>query len=187
MEEQHNDHQSNDQQRNSDVVFTKRIRAGRRTYFFDVRTTRGNDYYLTITESKKRPDDTYVKHKIFVYKEDFNKFVAGLDEAVAKIKTDLMPDFNFEQFDRPYDQQGGDHYNPNYHSNNQGNGNYQSNGYDQQPSQDGQPTGNYQTNEPIEPNDDYNTAPQAQAQPQARVDQNANVQNESGSDDDLKW
>ena len=171
--------QQNDQQRNSDVVFTKRIRAGRRTYFFDVRTTRGNDYYLTITESKKRPDDTYVKHKIFVYKEDFNKFVAGLDEAVAKIKTDLMPDFNFEQFDRPYDQ--GDNYNPNYNSQH----GPPNNGYEQQqPSQDGQPSGNYQSNQPIESNDDFNAAPQ----PQQRVDKSANVGNDAPvNDDDLKW
>jgi spore maturation protein CgeB len=61
-------------------VYSKRIKAGkRRTYFFDVRETRGNDYYLTITESRKRFDsDGYERHKIFVYKEDFNKFVKGL-------------------------------------------------------------------------------------------------------------
>lgn len=89
-------------QRKTDVVFSKRIKAGRRrTYFFDVRATRGNDYYLTITESKKRPDDTYEKHKIFLYKEDFNKFLAGLNDAVNHVKTDLMPDFDFSQFDRP--------------------------------------------------------------------------------------
>ena len=58
-------------------VYSKKVRAGkRRTYFFDVRTTRANDYYLTITESKKRfEDDTYERHKIFIYKEDFVKFV----------------------------------------------------------------------------------------------------------------
>ena len=61
-------------------VYSKRIRAGkRRTYFFDVRTTRGNDYYLTITESRKRfNDDGYDRHKIFLYKEDFNKFIKAL-------------------------------------------------------------------------------------------------------------
>ena len=74
-------------------VYSKRIRAGkRRTYFFDVRETRGNDYYLTITESRKRFDsDGYDRHKIFLYKEDFNKFIKGLGEAVDYVKTELMP------------------------------------------------------------------------------------------------
>jgi Protein of unknown function (DUF3276) len=74
-------------------VYSKRIRAGkRRTYFFDVRTTRGNDYYLTITESRKRfNDDGYDRHKIFLYKEDFNKFLKALTEAVDHVKTELMP------------------------------------------------------------------------------------------------
>ena len=81
-------------------VYSKRIRAGkRRTYFFDVRATRGNDYYLTITESRKRFDDNgYDRHKIFLYKEDFNKFIRALGEAVDYVKTDLMPDFDFDAF-----------------------------------------------------------------------------------------
>ena len=81
-------------------IYSKRIRAGkRRTYFFDVRTTRGNDYYLTITESRKRFDDNgYDRHKIFLYKEDFNKFIKALGEAVDYVKTELMPDFNFDAF-----------------------------------------------------------------------------------------
>jgi len=81
-------------------VYSKRIRAGkRRTYFFDVRETRGNDYYLTITESRKRFDsDGYDRHKIFLYKEDFNKFIKGLGEAIDYVKTDLMPDFDFDAF-----------------------------------------------------------------------------------------
>lgn len=81
-------------------VYSKRIRAGkRRTYFFDVRETRGNDYYLTITESRKRFDsDGYDRHKIFLYKEDFNKFIKGLGEAIDFVKTDLMPDFDFDAF-----------------------------------------------------------------------------------------
>jgi hypothetical protein len=84
-----------------DSVYSKRIRAGkRRTYFFDVRSTRGNDYYLTITESRKRfNEDGYDRHKIFLYKEDFNKFLKGLNEAVDYVKTDLMPDFDFDAFD----------------------------------------------------------------------------------------
>ena len=81
-------------------IYSKRIRAGkRRTYFFDVRTTRGNDYYLTITESRKRFDDNgYDRHKVFLYKEDFNKFIKALGEAVDYVKTELMPDFDFDAF-----------------------------------------------------------------------------------------
>ena len=81
-------------------VYSARIRAGkRRTYFFDVRATRGNDYYLTITESRKRfNEDGYDRHKIFLYKEDFNKFIKGLTEAVEFVKTDLMPDYDFDTF-----------------------------------------------------------------------------------------
>ncbi len=85
----------------SDAIYSFRLKAGRRrTYFFDVRTTKQNDYYLTITESKKRHDDSYEKHKIFLYKEDFNKFMAALNKSVDHIKTELLPDFNFDQFER---------------------------------------------------------------------------------------
>jgi hypothetical protein len=91
-------------------IYSKRIRAGkRRTYFFDVRATRGNDYYLTITESRKRFDDNgYDRHKVFLYKEDFNKFIKALNEAVDYVKTDLMPDFDFDAFnhDEAYDGEG---------------------------------------------------------------------------------
>jgi hypothetical protein len=81
-------------------IYSKRIRAGkRRTYFFDVRATRGNDYYLTITESRKRFDDNgYDRHKVFLYKEDFNKFIKALNEAVDYVKTELMPDFDFDAY-----------------------------------------------------------------------------------------
>jgi hypothetical protein len=81
-------------------IYSKRIRAGkRRTYFFDVRATRGNDYYLTITESRKRFNDNgYDRHKIFLYKEDFNKFIKALAEAVDHVKTQLMPDFDFDAY-----------------------------------------------------------------------------------------
>ncbi|MBK6379569.1 MAG: DUF3276 family protein [Chitinophagaceae bacterium] len=98
-----------------DSVYSKRIRAGkRRTYFFDVRETRGNDYYLTITESRKRFDsDGYDRHKIFLYKEDFNKFIKGLGEAIDYVKTELMPDFDFDAFnhDTPYEGEDGQVYN----------------------------------------------------------------------------
>ena len=76
-------------------IFSKAVRAGKRTYFFDVKATKGNDYYLTITESKKRFGDDgkfyYEKHKIFLYKEDFDKFADGLTEAVAQIRI-LQPE-----------------------------------------------------------------------------------------------
>ena len=82
--------------------FSKKLRAGkRRTYFFDVRATKGNDYYLTITESKKRPNQSgYDSHKIFLYKEDFKKFIESLEETIHHIKTELMPEFDFENFTR---------------------------------------------------------------------------------------
>ena len=91
-------YENNDKKMES--IYSKRIRAGkRRTYFFDVRATRGNDYYLTITESRKRFDDNgYDRHKVFVYKEDFNKFIKALGETIDYVKTDLMPDFDFDAF-----------------------------------------------------------------------------------------
>jgi len=68
-------------------VFSKKVRAGKRTYFFDVKSTRSNDYYITVTESKKRLEDgVFVKHKIFLYKEDFEKFSEGLRDTVEYIK-----------------------------------------------------------------------------------------------------
>lgn len=72
-----------------DDIYSKAVRAGRRTYFFDVKSTRGNDLYLTITESKKKIRDgnpVYEKHKIFLYKEDFEKFSESLIETIDKIK-----------------------------------------------------------------------------------------------------
>lgn len=94
-----------EERRNTESIFSKRIKAGkRRTYFFDVRETRGSDYFITITESKKRfNDDGYDRHKMFIYKEDFNKFLAALTETVDYVKTDLMPDFDFDAFN--HDQQ----------------------------------------------------------------------------------
>lgn len=91
-------YENNDKRMES--VYSKRIRAGkRRTYFFDVRSTRNQDYYLTITESRKRFNDNgYDRHKIFLYKEDFNKFIKALNEAVDHVKTELMPDFDFDAF-----------------------------------------------------------------------------------------
>lgn len=98
------DYRGNDREE----IFSKRVKAGKRTYFFDVKATKSNDYYLTITESKRRlKDDSFVfeKHKIFLYKEDFGKFIEALQGAVDHVKNDLLPDFDFSQFDND-DSQG---------------------------------------------------------------------------------
>lgn len=102
------------QERNGDDVFSKPVRAGKRTYFFDVKATKNNDYYLTITESKRRLDRdgrfVYDKHKIFLYKEDFNKFIKALGETMDYVKTDLMPDFDFDAFNHEYPEGEGGEY-----------------------------------------------------------------------------
>ena len=107
-------YENNDKRMES--VYSKRIRAGkRRTYFFDVRATRGNDYYITITESRKKfNEDGYDRHKIFLYKEDFNKFLKALTEAVDYVKTDLMPDFDFDAYnhDQVAENEGDDESTP---------------------------------------------------------------------------
>src|ERR1700759_931716 len=73
--------------REREEVYSKKVRAGKRTYFFDVKATRSNDYYVTVTESKKRLEDgAFIKHKIFLYKEDFEKFAEGLKATVDYIK-----------------------------------------------------------------------------------------------------
>lgn len=79
-------------------VYGEKLRAGKRTYFFDIRPTRNNDFCLTVTESKKRMDDSTERHKIFVYKEDVNKFLASLQSAIDYLKTELMPEYDFDQF-----------------------------------------------------------------------------------------
>jgi len=72
-------------------LFTKRVRAGKRTYFFDVKSTKSEkDFYITITESKRVGDDEYEKHKIFLYKEDFDKFREALTESVGFVQTQLL-------------------------------------------------------------------------------------------------
>ncbi|MEO6524307.1 MAG: DUF3276 family protein [Mucilaginibacter sp.] len=74
--------------REREEVFSKKVRAGKRTYFFDVKATRSNDYYITVTESKKRLEDgVFIKHKIFLYKEDFEKFAEGLKDTIDYIKS----------------------------------------------------------------------------------------------------
>lgn len=84
-------------------IYSQRVRAGKRTYFFDVKATRSNDYYLTITESKRRYKEDgyfYEKHKIFLYKEDFDKFIRALSETVEHVKSELLPDIDFSQFEK---------------------------------------------------------------------------------------
>ena len=98
-------------EKKQESVYSTRIRAGkRRTYFFDVRATRANDYFLTITESRKRFDDNgYDRHKVFLYKEDFNKFLKALTEALDFVKTDLMPDFDFDAFNHEDSENNGEY------------------------------------------------------------------------------
>lgn len=92
--------------RRQDTVYSTRVRAGkRRTYFFDVRRTKGDDFYLTLTESTRRFEgDGYERHKIFLYKEDFNRFIAGLEETIEFVKTELMPDYDYDEFTRRHEE-----------------------------------------------------------------------------------
>jgi hypothetical protein len=90
-------------------IYSKAVRAGKRTYFFDVKATRRNDYYLTITESKKRYHKDgrffYEKHKIFLYKEDFEKFFEGLNDTIEFIKEnkpEMIPDSSVEPTDESH-------------------------------------------------------------------------------------
>jgi hypothetical protein len=81
-------------------IFSKKLRAGkRRTYFFDIRKTKSEDFFISITEStRKFNGDGFERHKIFVYKEDFNRFVDNLQEVIDEIKTKYLPDFDYEAF-----------------------------------------------------------------------------------------
>jgi hypothetical protein len=86
----------NKEERQRAEIFSKAVRAGKRTYFFDVKSTKSDDYYLTITESKKRFSNEegkfhYEKHKLFLYKEDFEKFADGLTEVIDFITTGQRP------------------------------------------------------------------------------------------------
>jgi len=86
----------------NEEYYSKRVKAGKRTYFFDVKSTRSEDFYITITESKRKSKEggyIYEKHKIFLYKEDFHKFSGALQDAVEYIKTELMPNEDFSQYE----------------------------------------------------------------------------------------
>ena len=87
---------------NKESVYSTKVRAGkRRTYFFDVRQTKRDDYYITLTESTKRYEgEGYDRHKIFLYKEDFNRFQKHLGDTIDHVKTELLPDFDYEQYER---------------------------------------------------------------------------------------
>ena len=96
-----------DDRHDQEEIYSQRIKAGKRTYFFDVKATRSQDYYLTITESKRRQngDDSvsYEKHKIFLYKEDFLKFVDALQDAVDYVREELLTPEEVAELDRPRD------------------------------------------------------------------------------------
>jgi len=91
----------NEQNGKQDFVYSKRLKAGKkRTYFIDIRTTKNNDYFLVLTESRKRfNEEGYERHKICLYREDVNKFVKELNDAVHYMKTELLPDYDFDAFD----------------------------------------------------------------------------------------
>ncbi len=88
---------------NQETVFSKKINAGRkRTYFIDIKKTRADDLYLVLAENSNKPDGTMEKHKIFLYKEDLNRFLSAINEAGDKLK-ELIPDYNFNQFEGRFD------------------------------------------------------------------------------------
>ena len=95
--------ETNSEKTERDEIYSNTVRAGKRTYFFDVKATRGNDLYLTITESKKRFKDDgtsyYEKHKIFLYKEDFDKFSDGLKDSLSKIESLKSTDDRFKNIE----------------------------------------------------------------------------------------
>ncbi len=91
-----------DRYNDREEIFSKRIRAGKRTYFFDVKATRNSDYYITITESKRNKFDegSFQKTKIHLYKEDFNKFTEALGETINHVKSNLLPEYDFDEYSR---------------------------------------------------------------------------------------
>lgn len=86
-----------DTRRYRDEIYSRRIPAGKRTYFFDVKSTRsGEDFFITITESKRIDEGRYEKHKLFLYKEDFGKFMRAMHEVVQHIRDECLPDYDFD-------------------------------------------------------------------------------------------
>ncbi|PVY42385.1 DUF3276 family protein [Pontibacter virosus] len=85
-------------------IYSQRVRAGKRTYFFDVKSTRSNDFYVTITESKRKFKDdefSYEKHKIFLYKEDFVKFMEALQGTIDHVKSELLTEEALAALENP--------------------------------------------------------------------------------------
>jgi hypothetical protein len=84
-------HFNNEREDHGEIIRSKAVRAGKRTYFFDVKATQSNDYYLVITESRRRNNEdgsaTYTRHHMYLYKEDFAKFTDGLNEMIEFVKT----------------------------------------------------------------------------------------------------
>lgn len=92
--------------RHNDVVYSQKIKAGkRRTYFFDVRRTRSDDYFVSITESSRRFEEGgAIRQKILLYKEDFNRFINALIDVVEHVKTELLPDYDYDEFTRRHER-----------------------------------------------------------------------------------
>lgn len=90
-------------------IYSERVKAGKRTYFFDIKQTRNGDYYLTITESKKEFQEegkfNYKKSKVFLYKEDLNKFIGAFNRISTHIKEELLPNYDFAEFDRKLEEE----------------------------------------------------------------------------------
>jgi hypothetical protein len=85
-------------------TYTKKVNGGKkRNYFIDIKQTRGDDYYMVLTENSKK-ETGIERHKIFIYKEDINRFANAIAEATDKMKS-LMPDYNFEEFDNRFDSE----------------------------------------------------------------------------------
>ncbi len=93
---------------NDNKVHTQTVRAGKRTYYFDVKSTKKDDYCITITEKRKKYGEEFVfeKSKIFLYKEDFNKFLRAMNKSINYVKEELLPEYDFTQFDRNHEDDG---------------------------------------------------------------------------------
>lgn len=118
------DENKNNNFKKEEPVYSLKHKAGkRRTYFFDVRENKNSDFYITITESKKREDGTYARHKIYLYKEDVNKFMEHLGKAVNHVKTELMPNYDFDEFARRQEEYERQRAEENNNSGNTGSGN----------------------------------------------------------------
>lgn len=88
-------------------VYSVKVRAGKRTYIFDVRATRNRDYYITITETRRDfSGEVSQKQKLFLYKEDFVKFQRALDQVISHVRTDLLPDYEYERPPAKKDEEG---------------------------------------------------------------------------------